>query len=376
VTDRPRTGPGRRTSRHKGVNLALQGGGAHGAFTWGVLDKLFEDDRIWIEAISGTSAGAMNAVVAAQGMYEDGAIGARAHLARFWREVSHAALASPMRRSWWAKMIGSWSLETSPGYVWASLMQRMASPYDFNPFGIDPLRRIIDRLVDFDKVRRCGDLGVFIGATNVETGRVRVFEREELNVDVVMASACLPFLFQAVQIDGEPYWDGGFMGNPPLFPFFHGSPSSDIVIVQINPVLRPGTPKSAAEIQNRINEITFNSALLHELRSIDFVRRLLDAGHLDASRYRHMNIHIIHSRKQMRRLDASSKLNAEWAFLQHLFETGRATAARWLDRHFDDLGRESTVDIRQMFEGFGALPGIEPLAGGKAQPDVRPDAAE
>jgi len=349
-------GPGRRRPGHKGVNVALQGGGSHGAFTWGVLDRFFEDDRIWIDAISGTSAGAMNAVVAAQGMYENGAIGARERLAEFWRAVSDAARASPIQRSIWARMTGSWSLDTSPGYIVSTLLQRMASPYDVNPMQINPLRDLVGGLVDFDKVHGCGDMGVFLAATNVETGRVRVFRREEVTLDTVMASACLPFLFQAVEIDGVPYWDGGFMGNPPLFPFFHGSPSRDILIVQINPITREGTPKGAAEIQNRMNEITFNSSLLHELRAIDFVRRLLDGGKLDPAEYRRMHIHIVHARKQLRRLDASSKLNAEWAFLQHLFEIGRSTASRWLDDHFDDLGARSSVDIRQMFDGLHALP--------------------
>jgi len=351
-----RRGPGRRRGDHKGVNLALQGGGAHGAFTWGVLDRLIDDDRIWMDAISGTSAGAMNAVVAAHGMHENGAVGARERLGEFWQAVSEAARTSPIRRSLWAQMTGSWSLDTSPGYLWMNMLQRMASPYDLNPFRIDPLREIVARTVDFEKVRRCRDMGIFISATNVETGRVRVFERDEISLDTTMASACLPLLFQAVEIEGTPYWDGGYMGNPPLFPFFHGSPSNDILIVQINPVVREGLPKSAAEIQNRINEITFNSALQHELRAIDFVRRLLDAGQLDAERYRRMHVHIVHARKQLRTLDASSKLNAEWSFLSHLRDIGRETATRWLDAHFDDLGNRSSVDIREMCGGLSALP--------------------
>ena len=358
LAEAPKRGRSRRNANHKGVNLALQGGGAHGAFTWGVLDKFFDDDRIWIDSISGTSAGAMNAVVAAHGMHENGAEGARQRLAEFWREVSNAAQTSPIQRSLWARATGSWSLDTSPGYLWMTMLQRLASPYDFNPFRYDPLRDIVRRMVDFEKVRGCGDMGVYLSATNVETGRVRVFDRNEISLDVTMASACLPHLFQAVEIDGTPYWDGGYMGNPPLFPFFHGSPSSDIMIVQINPMKREGAPKSAAEIQNRINEITFNSALQHELRSIDFVRRLLDAGQLDETKYRRMRVHIVHSRKQLRKLDASSKLNAEWSFLQHLFEIGRSTAARWLDDHFDDLGARSTVDIQDMFGELDALPEI------------------
>lgn len=343
-------GPGRRNKAHKGVNIALQGGGAHGAFTWGVLDKLFEDDRIWIEAISGTSAGAMNAVVAAHGMHEAGAVGARAALERFWKAVSEAGAASPYRRGVVGRVTGDWSLKHSPAFVWLDLMSRMVSPYQLNPFDYNPLRKLVERMVDFKRVKGCGDMQVFISATNVETGHARVFQTDDIDLDVVMASACLPSMFQAVMIDGEPYWDGGFMGNPPLYPFFEGSPSNDILIVQINPVFRAGVPRTAPDIQNRLNEITFNASLLHELRAIDFVTRLLDEGKLDEADYKRMHIHVIQSRKRMRELDATSKLNAEWSFLQHLFEIGRDTAAKWLDAHFDDLGNRSSVDVRWMFE--------------------------
>ncbi|MEM9098551.1 MAG: patatin-like phospholipase family protein [Pseudomonadota bacterium] len=348
--------PRRKSRKQKGVNIALQGGGAHGAFTWGVLDKLFEDDRIWIEAISGTSAGAMNAVVAAHGMFEGGAEGARAHLHQFWKATSDASRLSPIHRSIWAQLVGSWSLDTSPSYLFFDMMQQVVSPYDMNPLDFNPLRDLVEDLVDFDKVRRCGDMGIYISATNVETGRVRVFERDEITLDAVMASACLPELFKAVEIDGQPYWDGGYMGNPPLFPFFHGSPSNDIVIVQINPVLREGTPKSAQDIRNRASEITFNSALLHELRAIDFVRRLITNGKIEEDEYQWMHIHMIEARKKMRPLEASSKLNAEWKFLLHLFEIGRDAADRWLKANYDAIGEKSTVNIRKMFDGVGILP--------------------
>lgn len=349
-------GPGRRNAGHKGVNIALQGGGAHGAFTWGVLDKFFEDDRLWIDAISGTSAGAMNAVAAAHGMHENGAIGARKTLETFWHEVSRVSRTSPVQRSWWAKATGDWSLETSPGFQWMNAIQRVASPYDLNPFQLNPLRDVVDATIDFDRVQRCSDMGVFISATNVETGRVKVFERGEITLDSTMASACLPYMFHAVEIDGVPYWDGGYMGNPPLFPFFHGSPSNDILIVQINPIERPGAPRRASDIQNRINEITFNSALMHELRSIDFVRRLLDAGQLDESKYRRMNVHVINLCPSVAKLDASSKLNAEWDFLQFLYETGRQVAAEWTEENFAAIGERSTVDIRGMFDQIAVLP--------------------
>lgn len=348
---------GRQPRHEKAINLALQGGGAHGAFTWGVLDRIFEDGRLWIEAISGTSAGAMNAVVAAQGMYDGGGDGARSELERFWRKVSEAARVSPYRAGPFAKARGDWSLENSPAYLAMDILSRMASPYDLNPWGFNPLRELVEDFLDFEKVRGCGDMPLFISATNVETGRVRVFRREEMTLDMVMASACLPQMFHAVQIEGAPYWDGGFMGNPVLFPFMDESPCDDIVIVQINPVVRPGTPRSAREILDRMNEITFNSSLLQELRTIDFVDRLVADGKLEG--YRRMKVHMIQSRKRMRKLSASSKLNSEWAFLTYLRDIGRDAAERWIEAHFDDIGRASTVDVKQMISGR-ADPGAPP----------------
>lgn len=346
-----------RSARHtKSINLALQGGGAHGAFTWGVLDRMFEDDRIWIEAISGTSAGAMNAVVAAQGMYEGGAEGARVRLREFWKAVSDAGRNSPIKRSWMAQLTGDWSLKNSPSYLFFDLIARVLSPYDTNPFDQNPLREVVAKFVDFEKVRRCNDMEVFLGATNVETGQARVFRRAEMSLDVVMASACLPFLFKAVEIEGQSYWDGGYSGNPPLFPFFHTSPSDDIVIVQINPVKRTGIPKSAQDIQNRVNEITFNTSLLHELRAIDFVKRLLETGTLEPGEYRRMHIHVIEAQGRMAGLDASSKLNAEWPFLTALFEIGREAAGNWLQKNFDSLGVHSTTQVRDMFDRMSNLP--------------------
>lgn len=347
----------RRGPKHsKSVNLALQGGGSHGAFTWGVLDKILEDDRLWIEAISGTSAGAMNAVVVANGLEEGGAEAARQQLERFWRAVSDAAKCSPIQRSVFAQLTGSWSLESSVTYQISQAVQSVASPYDINPLDYNPLRDLVSELVDFKKVRACKDLELFVAATEVESGRARIFKHEEIDLDQVMASACLPHLFKAVEIDGKAYWDGGYSGNPPLYPFFYNSPSDDIIIIQINPVVRPEVPKSAPEIDNRANEIGFNASLLHELRSIDFVRRLLDNGKLKADEYRRMNMHMIEARKTMRQLDASSKMNAEWEFLRYLFNVGREAAGKWLEKNFDAIGNKSTLDLRKVFQGYESLP--------------------
>lgn len=338
----------------KSINLALQGGGAHGAFTWGVLDRLLEDGRIYIEAISGTSAGAMNAVAVADGLMRGGEDGARQVLHDFWKAVSDVGRMSPIQRSVIDVFMGNWNLENNPSYMFFDLLNRVTSPYDLNPMNFNPLRDVLEKTIDFDSVALCDKMHVYLSATNVETGRVRVFNRAEITPDVVMASACLPFMFHAVEIDGAPYWDGGYMGNPVLFPFYRRSKSADIVIVQINPVVRKGTPRSAREIMDRMNEITFNSSLLKELRAIDFVHRLLEDEALDPKEYSYPLVHIIESHENLQNLGASSKMNAEWTFLRHLFEVGRGAAEEWIDRCYDQLGVSSTVDIRAMFQGIGA----------------------
>jgi NTE family protein len=338
----------------KPVNLALQGGGAHGAFTWGVLDRILENGRLSIAGISGTSAGAFNAVAVAAGITEGGPEGAREQLEDFWRSVSKAARLSPVQRSPWDVWFGKWSLDHNPAYLAFDAMTRMASPYQLNPMNLNPLRDILEAAVDFQSVRACDAFKLYISATNVETGKVKVFPREHLTADMVMASACLPFLHQAVEIDGVPYWDGGYMGNPALFPFHGQTGSDDVVVVQINPIERRGVPRTPQEIQNRLNEISFNGSLLKELRAIDFVDRLIDEGKLSTEDYRKVRVHIIENEDALKPLGASSKMNAEWAFLTHLRDLGRETAAHWLDVTWDAIGERSSVDLRAMFQGIGA----------------------
>ncbi len=352
-TPAAKAAPARRAGKvfEKRVNLALQGGGAHGAYTWGVLDKFLEDGRVYIEAISGTSAGAMNAVVAADGLVEGGEDGARAALHRFWKAVSEQGKLSPIQRSPIDIWMGNWSLESNPVYVAFDMMTRLFSPYDFNPLGLNPLQDILEQEVDFERVRRCTQMALYISATNVETGVVKVFERNDLTPEMVMASACLPFIFKAVEVDGTPYWDGGYMGNPVLYPFFHRSKSQDILVVQINPVHRPGAPRSAPEILQRVNEITFNSSLLKEFRAINFVDELLEEGRLDPEKYRSIYLHLITSNDELKALGASSKLNSEWAFLKHLFDLGRRAAGDWLDRNYDKLGVESSIKPLDVIQG-------------------------
>ncbi|MEM9047870.1 MAG: patatin-like phospholipase family protein [Pseudomonadota bacterium] len=337
----------------KPVSLALQGGGAHGAFTWGVLDRFLEDGRVRIAAISGTSAGAMNATVAASGLMIGGAESARTALASFWRAISDAARLSPIQRNPIDRFMGSWSLTNSPGFHFFNGLSRVVSPYQLNPLNLNPLKEVLEAHVDFELVRACNQIRLFISATNVETGRIKLFDRHGLTADMVMASACLPHIYQAVEVEGQFYWDGGYAGNPALYPLYDVEETKDILIVQINPVARPGVPTTAHDIQQRVNEITFNAPLLAEFRAIDFVRRMINAGLLERGKYRKIRIHMIRDDAHLNPLGSSSKLNAEWAFLEHLRDIGRSAAESWLAKHWSDLGVRPTVDIREMVRSAG-----------------------
>jgi NTE family protein len=325
------------------IDLALQGGGSHGAFTWGVLDRLLEETRLRIAAISGTSAGAMNAAVLADGWTEGGAKGARTALDKYWRRVSSATAFSPLQRSPFDRLMGHWTLDTSPAYIAMDLMSRVLSPYNLNPMGLNPLRNILSDSIDFDRLGR-SPIKLFITATNVRTGRGRIFRNSEITADVLLASACLPTMVQAVEIDGEPYWDGGFVGNPTITPLVGESDADDIILVQINPRERPGTPRTAAEILNRINEISFNSPLVKELRMIALLRQVADPGTGEGARWAQMRTHTIRT-DLLLRLGASSKVNAEWDFVEMLWTEGRRAASEFLDTNANDIGKRSTADL-------------------------------
>ncbi|MBL8674946.1 MAG: patatin-like phospholipase family protein [Rhodospirillales bacterium] len=333
----------------KRINLALQGGGAHGAYTWGVLDRLLEDERIEVEAISGTSAGAMNAAVFADGMGRGGRAEAKRALEAFWRNISEAARFSPLQPTPFDRLTNGWNLDSSPAFLTFDLLSRMLSPYQTNPANINPLRDVLERSVDFQRLEGCRAVKLFISASNVRTGKIRVFQSGEITADVLLASACLPFMFQAITIGGDPYWDGGYMGNPAVYPLIYGAESRDVVIVQVNPLTCDTVPTTATEIMNRLNEISFNSSLMREMRAIAFVTTLVDAGHLDTGTYKRMNIHWIDAEAHMKTLGVSSKLNASWEFLSHLKGIGREVASTWLRDHFDALGVRSSVDIAAKF---------------------------
>src|SRR5215471_11452828 len=328
------------------IDLALQGGGSHGAFTWGVLDRLLEEPRLEIAAISGTSAGAMNAAVLADGWTQGEAKGARAALDRYWRRVSRAATFSPLQRSPLDRLMGRWTLDTSPAYVLMDLMSRLFSPYDLNPMGFDPLRRVLAESIDFDRLGR-SPIKLFITATRVRTGRGRIFRNGEITPEVLLASACLPTMFRAIEIDGEPYWDGGFAGNPTITPLVRETAAQDTILVQINPRVRPGTPRSAPEILNRLNEVSFNAPLMKELRMIALMRHVADPGSGEGARWASMRTHRIMT-EMMTQLGYSSKLNGERAFLMMLRAEGRRVADQFLATRGDDLGRRSTADLDEL----------------------------
>jgi NTE family protein len=325
------------------VDLALQGGGAHGAFTWGVLDRLLEERWLEIEGVSGTSAGAMNAAVLVDGLESGGRDGARAALERFWRGVSEAARFSPFQRTLLDVLLDRWTLENSPLYVTLDLMARTVSPYDLDPVGVHPLAAILAEHLDFDRLAR-SPIKLFVTATNVRTGQGRVFGNAEVTPEALLASACLPTLFQSVEIDGEAYWDGGYSGNPTITPLVRECRSRDTIICQINPVERAGTPRSARDINNRLNEVSFNAVLLKELRMIALLRQVADPGNCEGALWAAMRIHRIAS-EAMTTLDASSKLLAEWGFFCKLRDLGRAAAGTFLAAHAGDLGVRSSYDL-------------------------------
>lgn len=345
----------------KSINLALQGGGSHGALAWGVLDRLLEDPRIVIAEVSGTSAGAMNALLLADGLERGGREGARAALRRYWKAVSDAARFSPMQRSLYDRMFGNYSLDSSPGYLAMEGLSRVFSPYELNPFGMNPLRDLLAAQVDFDAVNASKRIRVHVTATNVRTGMARIFSTGELSPDAVMASACLPQMYQAVEIDGEFYWDGGFAANPALYPLAENQASADILIVQLNPIRRHEVPRTARDIMNRVNEISFNTSLIKELRALNLMRRLTESGHLQLDGAFEVYVHMIHAEEDVQDLAASSKLNAEWSYLEMLFARGRIWADQWLAENFDVIGVRSSFQLEDMFGEADLPPAITPI---------------
>ena len=336
----------------KPVNLALQGGGSHGAYSWGALDALLEDERIEIVGVSGASSGAMNAVVFAAGLQE-GRTSARRRLGEFWLSVSQEGALPAVERPLFDAWLRAWKAAFTP-QCWVDAVSQVISPYAFNPLNIDLLRGCLASVVDFEALRRGAGPKLFVAATNVWTGQGEIFRREVLTPDHVMASACLPRLFQAVEIGGVPYWDGGYSGNPPLWPLFYETDCRDAIIVQINPVERHATPRTPQQISNRTDEIGFNASLLAELRAADFVARLIDDGVLKDPRYRREFLHRIGGDGKLESYGAESKLDSSWTFLTTLRDLGRESAKAWLAENFDAIGERSTLDVARTLRKPGA----------------------
>jgi NTE family protein len=334
----------------KPLNLALQGGGSHGAFTWGVLDRLLEEDCFDFDGIVGTSAGAMNAAALAYGLKTGGAQAARQALNAYWELMMQTGAFAPWP-SLVDRLIGDGNMHYSPMFAMGDALTRVLSPYQMNPLGFNPIQPVIERVVDFDALRQLKDTGpkLFLCATNVMNGRVRVFQGEELSVQAVLASACLPFMYQAVEIEGEFYWDGGYMGNPPIFPIFYNCESRDVLIVQITPINLDKLPTTATEIFDRINGLSFNSSLMREMRVIQFINGLVQKGFDDEGRLKEAFIHTIDAEDVTNKLGASSQANLQREYIMRLFELGRGRAQAFLDQHFEQVGVCSSTDIAQKF---------------------------
>jgi NTE family protein len=334
----------------KRINVALQGGGAHGAFGWGVLDKLMEDGRIEVDAMSATSAGAMNATVFAYGYMKGGRDGARQTLETFWRRTSDAGkMSSPVKSTPIDAWLRAFGMQEPMAYRAFEFMTHVMSPYEFNPLNLNPLKTLLTDTVDFDELRTCTSTKLRLCATSVRTGKARIFKNEEISPEAVLASACLPLVFQAVEVDGEHYWDGGYIGNPAIYPLIYDAETPDILIVHINPIVREELPRRSADIMNRINEISFNSSLMREMRAIAFVSKLIDDDWLKPEmkdKLSRVHVHAIRSDDVMSAFSVASKFNTDWDFLTHLRDLGREAAALWLDTHFNDINTRSSVDVR------------------------------
>ena len=341
-----------KTGDVKPIALAIQGGGAHGAFSWGVLDRLIEDGRFKIEGVTGTSAGGMNAIAVAQGMMTGGNQQARATLKNFWEKISEAGKNSSLNnRGPVDKLLGKYTMHNSPGFLVFEALSRMFSPYELNPLGTDPLRKTIMECFDFDALRKFKGMKAYLCATHVFTGKLRVFGLDELSPEALLATACLPTIHNAVKVEGEYYWDGGFIGNPVLFPLIYNCETPDIVLMQLNPTVRNTLPTTAREISDRLNEITNNASVVREMRAVSLISDMIDQGLLDKNKVKRVHMHLIEDEEVFSELGWSSKLNTEWEFLSHLFEKGRKCADKWIKENYEHIGKKSTAPIKEHFVG-------------------------
>lgn len=335
----------------KRVSIAMQGGGAHGAFTWGVLDRLLEEKDFVIEGVSGASAGGMNAVSVAQGMMEGGNEGARAALKRYWETNAEAGKSSFLKPGLMDVLLNKFTMNNSLPFILSDVMCKFLSPYQFNPVGTNPLTEIVNKLFDFDKLNKYKDVKVFLSATHVYSGKIKVFSnaREELSTETMLATACLPTLFHAVLVNGEYYWDGGYTGNPVIYPLIYECETSDVMLLKLNPTHRNRLPVTSSEISDRMNEITNNTSIMREMRSMHFITKLIDEGLVAPGKLKRLNVHLIENEGVFAELGWSSKLNTDRVFLTHLFNEGRKTADKWIEKNYDNIGKKSTADVAEEF---------------------------
>jgi NTE family protein len=327
----------------KKIDLALQGGGAHGAYSWGVIDRLLEEEDIQIDGVCGTSAGAMNGVCLIYGLSNGGREGGKKILNDFWKKVSEAGKFNPLKPSWYDRALSPGNMDYSPGYRLFSMMTDNISPMQFNPMGFNPLEKILNDLIDFDLLKKINPPKLFICATDVMNCSAKVFGPQEISIKSCLASACLPYLFPAVEIDGNHYWDGGYMGNPPLYPLIVNTPdTNDILLVQINPFTIKKVPKSIEEIRDRVNEISFNSSLKLELENI-VLHREIAKNNIGDNRYKKVFLHKICADEDLSELNLSSKLNTEWEYLCNLKQKGRKAADTWLTFNKEKIGIKDSI---------------------------------
>ncbi|MDR0631890.1 MAG: patatin-like phospholipase family protein [Holosporaceae bacterium] len=336
----------------KRISIAMQGGGAHGAYTWGVLDRLLQEKDLVIEGVSGTSAGGMNAVATAQGLLTGGNEGARQLLTEYWNVNSASGQASIFKPGILDVLAGKYTMHNSPGFLFFDFITKILSPYQLNPLGTNPLKNIVEQLFDFDKLNGGSDIvKVFLAATHVYTGKLKIFTNvnKDLCTEALLATACLPTLFAAVLVKGEYYWDGGFIGNPAVYPLIYDCETPDIMLIKLNPTHRNKLPTSASEIGDRLNEITNNTSIMREMRSIHFITKLIDEGYVAPGKLKRLHVHMIEDEKAMHDLGWSSKLNTDKDFLDFLFKAGRKSADVWIEKNYDKIGKETTAPVAEEF---------------------------
>ncbi len=333
----------------KKIAIGLQGGGSHGAFSWGVLDAILEDERIDIVGISGTSAGGMNAAALLQGFNKNGRKGAREELRRFWKMVNTRSSNMPLQPNLFQNMMGNYSLRGSPAYAWMNMLRDFYSPYEINPLNVNPLKNLVQDFFDFDTLHKPSKIKIFLCATHVKSGKLHIFKGKDLTEKALLATSCLPSLFQAVEVDGEFYWDGGYVGNPAIHPLIYGCATNDIAVIQLTQAYRDKLPVTADAILDRHREITYNACLMHEMRAIHLLSNLVEKGSITDKSIKKLNMHVIRNKDLFEELDLSTALNTDWKFMEHLFEAGYSSGKQWIEQHYDDIGVKSSARLEEDF---------------------------